>query len=947
MIHILIDDASQGKPEVREVAQALIGCEVWVGWPHLVEAKVVAVQSHQVYIDTQGEKKEETFPKLSHSIKSQYSNRYGVEIGDVSILVHALPMSGRKYVMGAGKGRITLEKQWHNISQPFALQAIVKDILVEDPGLKTYCTVEELFPTGTQAFMLGQPHYGAQGEVIKIDPEHKGRIQLKFRVSPEPELGAVMARQSKSGDAYMPGYRAAQRCGVSGHIVARITGTIFVVRGAREQQSDSASKTNIGLNLKFSKRQEEVCGYTKRTEDGQWLYSLATVQLILEYQQNFPEVFDYICSGSSASMDMFHELDLFPATDGLERMAELAKWLEGLPSQAALRQPYGTQTLEEGIIKELEEVTAASAGAPGRKEVVMQVKPHLLYLPNHLAGCALVEPGTVFCLYDRVVNVREGFSVPLGLRGTVIRIQKAPRVEDNVYDVLFDEVFTGGLTLRCSPGRGYRMPGSAMINLTFKECGGRRPKQEARADKSAKPRAVVRPFDNQEAGESSGQARPRENPWHSRNKNPPTGQARPQPRQQSEPKVEAGPSSKGASVPPPPQLLPRPGDSLLAGKNKAAAKKEEPKIRIMTKQNAQDGNFQDIWQALSAGNKPANGDKKEKTPEAAELKNGASASTAATQSVPSKPISIASSVSDMENDLKSLLNISKGSEEEKPKFVIGGASFDPAVAAGGAPQMSELVHNQSYCRVLMAQVTSAGGAMPRYDYITEPGSGLVAAQVTLEDGSMFHSPAPTGDKDHASETAARVALESLGLVPAQGPGVAGAGRRGGRGRGHRGKQQQQQVVNQFQPWAEFSGHYPAAKENRREQNLHLAGSGQMDIRYRDKPADPQLPPGDPRLKPGVTKPAFVPLQVSKRAVKPVRSEERREEEQLEQDAVLPDLERVPGTAVTKKEVTVTPSPRSSASKESTPGPGRGGGRGQGQRQRKVRMAANFGGEEQQ
>ena len=45
-----------------------------------------------------------------------------MEIGDVNILVHALPMSGRKYVMAATKGRITLEKQWHNIAQPFALQ---------------------------------------------------------------------------------------------------------------------------------------------------------------------------------------------------------------------------------------------------------------------------------------------------------------------------------------------------------------------------------------------------------------------------------------------------------------------------------------------------------------------------------------------------------------------------------------------------------------------------------------------------------------------------------------------------------------------------------------------------------------------------------------------------------------------------------------------------------
>merc|ERR1719419_2072676 len=508
----------------------------------------------------------QTFSKLSHTIKSQYSNRFGVEIGDVNILVHALPMSGRKYVMGASKGRITLEKQWHGVSQPYALQAIVKDILVEDPGLKTYCTVEELFPTGTNAFMLGQPHYGAQGEVIKIDPEHKGRIQLKFTGNQEPNLSSVMSRQTRS-ENYMPGYRAGQRCGVSGHVVARITGTIYVVRGAREQQSDSASKSNIGLNLKFSKRQEEVCGYTKRTEDGQWLYSMATINLVLDYQRNFPEVFEYI-AGNQSSSDMFHELDMFTGEDGVERMSELVKWLEAAPSQTALRQPYGTQTLEESIIKELEEVTL-ECNKQNKKEVVMQVKPHLLYLPNHLAGCALVEPGTVFCLYDRVVNVREGFSVPLGLRGTVIRIQKAARVEDNVYDVLFDDVFTGGLNLRCSPGRGYRMPGSAMINLTFKECGGKR---KIESEKSVKPRAVVKPFDNRE---SSNSDYPRSgNVWQNRNQN--------------------GKNVKG-SFPPPPQLLPKPGDNLLQKKPT-----EEPKIKILTKPklNDQEGNLQQLWQAL-------------------------------------------------------------------------------------------------------------------------------------------------------------------------------------------------------------------------------------------------------------------------------------------------------------------------------------------------------------
>ena len=39
---------------------------------------------------------------------------------------------------------------------------------------------------------------------------------------------------------------------------------------------------------------------------------------------------------------------------------------------------------------------------------------------------------------------------------------------DNLYDVVFDEAFTGGLTLKCSPGKGYRLPGAALINISYK-----------------------------------------------------------------------------------------------------------------------------------------------------------------------------------------------------------------------------------------------------------------------------------------------------------------------------------------------------------------------------------------------------------------------------------------------------------------------------------------------
>jgi len=879
----------QGRPEVREVARALLGSEVWVGWPHLVEAKVRAVQSNGLYIDSKGEREVgahdnvygdgQTFPKMCQYIKNQYSSRYGVLVGEVNILVHALPMSGRKFVMGSDKSRITLEKQWHNISQPYALQAIVKDILVEDKQFRMYSTVEELFPPNTTAFMLGQPHYGAQGQVIKIDPEHKGRIQLRFEVGTEPDLTDVMDKQDRLSERYEPGFRAAQKLGMSSHVMARVTGTIFIVRGAREQQSDSVSKSNIGLNLKFNKKSEEVCGFTKKSEDGQWLYSKACLDILREYQQRFYEVFDYISSSNNASNDMFHELDVFPGEDGLERVQELVTWLENLPTQKAMRQPFGTQTLDEGVITELE---GLGCGAK-TKEVVMQVRPHLLYLPNQLAGSSLVEPGTVFSLFDRVVNVREGFSVPLGLRGVIIRIQKGEKVEDNLYDVLFDEVFTGGLSLRCSSGRGYRLPGSALINITFKEGGARR--EQGKNGGKMKPRAVVRPYDGREESDGQGGGR-RENVWSNRNKNAPTAYGQAQPRREE---------ASQQVFPPLAQNTPRQGggrdEEGRRGSHRGGGKgggRDQGNVRIFQRgqEEGNSGNFQDIWQSLQAGGQP--------TPGSAQNSRGGS-------------------VTDMENSLKALLNISSPNVSVPQQGNLGAPLTPLAIAQA-----------QSHCRTLMTQLASSGRGLPRYDYISDPNTGLVAAQVSLDDGSMFHTPQPCKDREEASEGAARAALVGMGLLPqAGGSGVKGRGR-GRRGRGRGGDHE-----NKFQPWAQYTAgqeeQVPVQhreKKQERGQSQAMAGTDQMDIRYRNKE-------GEQRQSSNV-KPAFVPLQVSRKAAKS-------KEKEMEEESFMPKLEEVKGEPV--KANKSAGGGKGVASKEGTPQRGQG----RGANRRKPRIAANFGG----
>ena len=83
-------------------------------------------------------------------------------------------------------GKITLEKIWSKTTQSFSLQTTRKDILTHDSSFTQYRTLPELYPDGSTCFVMAYSHYGCQAEVITIDKEHRGRIQLSVI---EPTVG--------------------------------------------------------------------------------------------------------------------------------------------------------------------------------------------------------------------------------------------------------------------------------------------------------------------------------------------------------------------------------------------------------------------------------------------------------------------------------------------------------------------------------------------------------------------------------------------------------------------------------------------------------------------------------------------------------------------------------------------------------------------------------------
>ncbi|XP_052760032.1 5'-3' exoribonuclease 1-like [Mya arenaria] len=482
MLHI---KASESVPSIDQIAQEYLGREIYVSWPHLYEAKVVAVCDDKycfsqvkdgakgskptIRRDTSDDNMTNIWYKEKDTIAERYHDRLGVVIGQTHILLRALPMTGRKYILGS-HGRITMEKQFGVHPVAFALQATVKDIAVHEPGFCQFTTLSEYMPEKAEVFMLGWPHYGCQGEVLDTDMQ-SGRVRINLSILEEPSLAHIVNNMKDFDIQYVPGFVGAQNLGISGHLLSRLTGTIVVTAGCEEVVSEQMNphRVNVGLNLKFTKRQEEVPGYT-RLQDGQWAYSFKCVDTLRDYMKKFPDMFDIISKSDRKHNDMFYENEVIPENSGYN-LKNVQEYVKGLECTNVKTQKAGADIMAEGVIKALLEETdkTVEVNKKRQKRVKMQVKPHLLYRPIVTSGSLIPDSSTEYQLFDRVVNTRQGFSVPFGLRGTIVGIHPAEVEVNTVYEVIFDEDFAGGISIRNSTSRGYRMPPSALLNLTHGE----------------------------------------------------------------------------------------------------------------------------------------------------------------------------------------------------------------------------------------------------------------------------------------------------------------------------------------------------------------------------------------------------------------------------------------------------------------------------------------------
>jgi hypothetical protein len=91
-------------------------------------------------------------------------------------------------------------------------------------------------------------------------------------------------------------------------------------------------KINIGLRIKFTRKGQQMLGYTQRIETpstngisrGYWMYSAKALDLVYEFMQRFPDLFQALEADDAQEIEVFSPEMLSPNSNAAERMTEVS-----------------------------------------------------------------------------------------------------------------------------------------------------------------------------------------------------------------------------------------------------------------------------------------------------------------------------------------------------------------------------------------------------------------------------------------------------------------------------------------------------------------------------------------------------------------------------------------------------------------------------------------------
>eukprot|EP00041_Stephanoeca_diplocostata_P003335 m.33619 g.33619 ORF g.33619 m.33619 type:complete len:1400 (-) comp14246_c0_seq1:761-4960(-) len=453
---------------LSEATRCVAGKRAWIEWPHLKECMVVAIsdaagrcnvakssgKGAAFAVTKHNPRLGQAWATTARDLSTTLFKSKGIAVGDVTHIAHVRRLQSvrTKYKQS---GKAVVEKVWALDETCVPLDTVAFDIPVNESTAVQ--SIARRFPTGTPVCYVGHEYRGAVGKVTGVDDEDQ-TLTLSLDVHAFPQVKQAISACPQQTEQYLPLHTAARIVGMPTGVMGRLLSSYYVFHGSASNPN-SGGKTDLGLKLKFNRRQEEMLGYTRLEPDGQWQVTHATIAILTEYKRRFPQVFKIFTALSNHRGDILLS-EMFPSGDGAEQLAPVKEWLRSLPTNELSTVPGGSHSLSAVCIQAVERVQQ-QALSPCKTVVLPRVAPHLVYV---IDGSPPPPARTALALGDRVVNVDITSGIPIGAHGNIVSLLGADHSNAHV---VFDEPFLGGGTLghRCSAGRGSQVRLTSLITV--------------------------------------------------------------------------------------------------------------------------------------------------------------------------------------------------------------------------------------------------------------------------------------------------------------------------------------------------------------------------------------------------------------------------------------------------------------------------------------------------
>lgn len=345
------DAAVLGKPLS---AGGLVGKTVWVDWPHLREALVVAVSTSLNRYSDSGKTKYSSqlsaaWKQHAADVKYKQMFKRGVDIPAVTCMVHVRKLAGTRTAYST-RGKATIEKVWspEEVAIPWSL--VVDGIRSIQSEVQPVDFAEKFTP-GTPVVKVSKKLRGCLGSIVSFD---SASVQLRVQFQNHPAPSFQCASSKGQSPDFVPFHHATRASGYSPSVMGRVISSVYVYDGT--SKNPEQRKRDLGLKLKNAKREEEVIGFTRCVGDRKWEISHTAIAILKEFKSRFPQFIAGL-SNTGSNGDVYIG-DVCRDGSGSELIKAIQDWQRSLPCYNADRVPCGTMYLDSSQFGAL--VTAQS-----------------------------------------------------------------------------------------------------------------------------------------------------------------------------------------------------------------------------------------------------------------------------------------------------------------------------------------------------------------------------------------------------------------------------------------------------------------------------------------------------------------------------------------------------------------------------------------------------------